>query len=118
MHKFLAKPKKADGIHFPSTLEENTYQLLKELQEKGRILFFLRQIPFDLPGNTKHRVDYLVFTPTDTLFIEAKGRDLGIGKMKRKQVEELYPVKIHLIAHPNQVLHLLDSQEGAKPPPI
>lgn len=102
-NKYKAKKSEIDGKKFPSILEGNCYKRLKMMQEQGSIKFFLRQIPFDLPGNVTHRVDYMVFLKEDILFIEAKGRDLPIGKMKRKQVEELYNITINLVHAPYDI---------------
>ena len=74
----------------------------------GEVWFWLEQVPFKLPGGSKHRVDFMVFypLPKDILLetpierwelIEIKGRDLPMGKLKRQQVEELYNVKITLV---------------------
>lgn len=113
-HKFKATPSRIDNKHFPSKLEALAYQSLKEHQAAGRVVFFLRQPRFDLPGNARHAVDFLVFTPTDTLFIEIKGRDLAAGKLKRRQVEELYPVKIHVIKKISELNTLLqETEKGA-----
>lgn len=108
-HKFHAKRCEVDGKKFPSQLEKNCYLRLKSHQEKGTILFFLRQVPIDLPGNTKHIVDFLIFTPKTVIFLECKGRDLPMGKLKRTQAEELLNIKISLAFKPSDIdLILLD----------
>jgi hypothetical protein len=109
-HKYGAQKCEADGIKFPSKLERNCYQALKRLQNDGKVLFFLRQIPFDLPGNLIHRIDFQVFLPDDVLFIESKGRDLPIGKMKRLQVEDLYKVKVHIATKPSDIIDIILQQ--------
>jgi hypothetical protein len=51
-----------------------------------------------LPGGVRHFIDYVLFHVDDTVeFVEIKGRDLPIGKMKRKQVEDLYNIDITVI---------------------
>ena len=59
---------------------------------------FLRQVPFDLPGNVKYVCDFQVFLATgDVEFIDTKGRDTKMSIAKRKMVEELYPVEIKIV---------------------
>lgn len=96
-HKFNAKACEADGIKFPSLLERACYLRLKQIQKEGHILFFLRQVPFDLPGKVKHLIDYCIFTKEHVIFVEAKGRDLPMGKLKRNQVSELYNIEIFVV---------------------
>ena len=96
-HKFRAKPTEHNGIKFPSKLEAACYQSLITMQKNGHILFFIRQVPFDLPGKSRHMIDFCVFTDEHVIFIEAKGRDLPLGRLKRQQVEELYPIRVHVV---------------------
>ena len=74
----------------------------------GEVWFWLEQVPFKLPGGSVHRVDFMVFykhNPTAVRngqwkaweLVEVKGRDLALGKLKRRQVEEIYGVKIKLV---------------------
>ena len=97
-HKYKAVQTICDGIKFPSKKQARYYQDLKLRQEAGEIIFFLREVPFDLPGNVKHRVDFQEFHADGTVrFIDTKGFDTPMGKLKRKQVEALYPIKIELV---------------------
>jgi hypothetical protein len=102
-HKFGATSVESDGIKFPSKLEERCYQVLKTMKNSGRIRMFLRQPSFDLPGGSKHKVDYCLFTEDHVLFVEAKGRDLPMGKLKRKQVEDLYQIDIHVVKDAREI---------------
>lgn len=86
-----------NGIRFHSRLEADHYGDLKTLRAGGAVKCFLRQIGFDLPGGARHLVDWLVILPDDrSLFAESKGSDLPMGRLKRRQVEELYGVRIRL----------------------
>ena len=94
----------ADHIKFPSKKHRQHYLLLKALQQAGEIRFFLREIPFDLPGHyengrvIRHYVDFAVCQNDGSFrWAEVKGRDLAIGKLKRAQVEEIYDIKIEVI---------------------
>lgn len=102
-HKYGAMRCDYEGKRFPSKLERDCYIRLRKMQELGRIRFFLRQVPFDLPGGVKHIVDFQVFTQDSVIFIEAKGRDLAVGKLKREQVEDLYQLRIYVAFMPSQV---------------
>ena len=60
--------------------------------------FFLTRVPLRLPGGVKHFLDFVEFwTDGSTRFVEVKGRDLPMGKLKRHQVEELYGIKIVVV---------------------
>lgn len=108
-HKFGAIKCEREGIKFPSQLEKNCFQELQQLKKNGKILFFLRQVPFDLPAKRIHRVDFCVFTEENVIFIEAKGRDLEVGKLKREQVECLFGIQIYVVKKPSQILEIISS---------
>ena len=94
-HKFRAVPSESDGIWFGSKKERAYYDRLKTRSE---VLFFLRQVPFHLPGNVRHVIDFVEFWTDGTVHVvEVKGRDLPMGKLKRRQVEALYPITIEII---------------------
>ncbi len=96
-HKFSAKITKVDGIKFHSKKESMYYGVLKDMQRSGELLFFLRQVPFHLPGNIRCVIDFMEFWANgDIKFIDVKGIDTLLSKTKRKQVEALYPIKIEL----------------------
>ena len=97
-HKFKAIKCEYDGIKFPSKLEGGYYNRLKILQKAGEVLFFLRQVPLHLPGNTKYVVDFQVFYPNGEVeFIDTKGVMTKMSTMKIKQVESIYPIKITIV---------------------
>ncbi len=97
-HKFGAIRTERDGQKFDSKLEARYYDALKIMQKSGHVLFFLRQVPFHLPGNTKYIADFQVFLEDGTVhFIDVKGKDTPMSILKRKQVESLYPVTIEII---------------------
>lgn len=97
-HKFNAKPVDDDGQHFDSKLEHRYYLHLKLLQKSGEVVFFLRKVPFHLPGNVTLRVDYQVFYADGTVrFQDVKGCVTDIFTLKKKQVEAIYPVEIEIV---------------------
>jgi hypothetical protein len=101
--KYKAVPTIVDGIRFHSKKEADYYKELKFKQELGEISYFLMQVPFRLPGNIKYLCDFMVVhtneRPAYDLidYIDVKGYDTKISKLKRKQVEEIYGIEIKLI---------------------
>jgi len=94
----------ADRLKFPSKKHRTHYLTLKAMQQNGEIRFFLREVPFDLPGHyengrvVRHYVDFMLCLPDGTFrYEEVKGRDLAMGKLKRLQTEELYGIRIVVI---------------------
>lgn len=97
-HKFKAKPSFRGGHFFSSKKEARRNDELKLLQQANEILFFLRQIPFHLPGGVKYIADFMIFWANGNVTIEdVKGYDTPISKSKRKIVEDIFPVKIEII---------------------
>ena len=94
-HKFKAKQTEVNGIKFPSKKEALYYRQLLSRQRMGYVIFFLRQVSFNLPGNVKYRVDFQEFRSDGTIhFVDVKGYRTKEYIMKKKQVEALYPVVI------------------------
>ena len=94
-HKFKAKRTNVDDIKFSSKKEANRYNTLKLLRKSGEILFFLRQVPFHLPGGVKYVCDFLIFWVNGEVTIEdVKGFKTESYKAKKKMVEALYPIEI------------------------
>jgi hypothetical protein len=97
-NKYRAKICIVDGIKFRSIKEADYYNSLKILQKVGKITYFLRQVPFDLPGNVKYFIDFMVVYPDKTIcYIDVKGFETPMFKLKKKQVEALYPIKIEIV---------------------
>jgi hypothetical protein len=83
------------GIKFQSKKEARVFQDLQARRHMGEIKFILTQVPFRLLAGYVHRLDFMVVrTDGGIEYIEAKGRDLPMGKMKRKMVEEQYGIHI------------------------
>lgn len=98
-HKFNAIRCERDGKKFPSKLEARYYDSLKIRQQSGDVLFFLRQVPFDIHGGVKYVCDFQVFLSNGTVeFIDTKGRDTPMSIAKRKQVEAIYPIEIKIVS--------------------
>lgn len=97
-HKFGAVRCERDSIKFPSKLERRYYDKLLLMQKSGEVLFFLRQVGFDLPGGVRYFCDFQVFWTDGTVdFVDTKGKETTIGSAKIKMVEDLYPVEIKIV---------------------
>ena len=94
-HKYNAKKTEIDGIRFDSKKEARYYQDLLLRQRTGEIVFFLRQVPFHLPGGVSYRIDFQEFHSNGTVhFVDVKGMKTAIYIAKKKMVEATYPVII------------------------
>ncbi|MBE9491071.1 MAG: DUF1064 domain-containing protein [Bacteroidetes bacterium] len=100
-HKFKKRPKynakrtEVDGIKFDSKKEATYFVTLKSLEKNGDIIFFLRQVPFHLPGGVKYVCDFQEFWADGTVkFVDVKGFKTAMYKAKKKMVESIYPIQI------------------------
>ena len=56
---------------------------------------FLMQVPFHLPGGVKYLLDFQIFWANKEIsFVDVKGVRTDVYKLKKKQVEQLYPIVI------------------------
>jgi hypothetical protein len=96
-NKYNARKTRIDCITFASQKEAQYYSELKIRQKAGEVSFFLRQVPFDLPGGVRYFVDFVEFHSSgEVKFVDVKGQQTNIFKLKKKQVEDLYPITIEL----------------------
>lgn len=94
-HKYGAKSVVLDGIKFQSKKEGRYYSDLKIRVAVGEVIFFLRQVPFHLPGGVTYRVDFQEFHSNGTVhFIDVKGMKTEMYIAKKKIVEAIYPIEI------------------------
>jgi len=94
-HKFKNQITEVDGIKFRSKKEARYYRELLQKQKQGHIIFFLRQVPFYLPGNVKYVCDFVEFHASgEVQFIDVKGHRTKTYIKNKKMVEALYPVEI------------------------
>lgn len=95
--KYNNCPTTVDGIRFDSKHEANYYRRLLIRKAAGEILFFLRQVPFHLPGGTRYVVDFLEFHADSSVHVvDTKGRETEVFRVKKREVEHHYPVRIEL----------------------
>jgi dissimilatory sulfite reductase (desulfoviridin) alpha/beta subunit len=94
-HKFNAKPMVIDSIRFSSKKEASYYANLIIRQKASEVLFFLRQVPFHLPGNVRYIVDFVEFWADGSVhFADVKGLRTPTYIMKKKMIEDIYPIEI------------------------
>ncbi len=94
-HKFNAQITERNGFKFGSKKEASRYDQLLLLIRAKEVVFFLRQVPFHLPGNVTYRVDFQIFwSDGEVTFEDVKGMKTPMYIMKKKLVESLYPIKI------------------------
>ena len=92
-----------DGILFASQREAKRYDELKLLQAGGDVDYFLRQVPFHLPGGVKYVCDFMVVrhgckytqTPCQVITYEdVKGAITKMYALKVKQVKAIYGIDV------------------------
>jgi hypothetical protein len=94
-HKFNAARTELDGIKFSSKREAHYYQDLLLARRSGELLFFLRQVPFHLPGGVRYCCDFAEFWRSgEVRFTDVKGLRTPMYIAKKKMVEATYPVTI------------------------
>lgn len=96
--KYNAKKVVIDGIKFDSKKEGNYYEELKLRKAAGEVEYFLLQVPFHLPGGVVYKCDFQEFLPDGSVrYVDTKGFETAEFKIKKKQVEALYPVIIEIV---------------------
>lgn len=97
-NKYRAKRTIRQDRTFDSKLEARYFDKLKLLQQAGEVDFFLCQVPFHLPGKTVYRADFMIFYSDGKVrVVDCKGIETETFKLKKRQVEELYPVEIEVV---------------------
>lgn len=95
--KYGATPTSVDGIRFDSKREAAYYQKLKARVAAGEVQYFLRQTPLHLPGGTKLVVDFVEFLADGRVrYVDVKGHETQTFRVKKREVEHHYPVRIEL----------------------
>jgi len=96
--KYHAVIEECDGIRFQSKKEAKYYRELKARVFAGEVRYFLRQVPFHLKGGIKHVIDFVEFWGDGSVhYVEVKGFATDMWKLKKKLVEDQYPIRIEVI---------------------
>jgi len=97
-HKFHAVKSECDGIRFSSKLEKRWYSVIKDMKDSGELLFFLRQVPFHIAPDVTYRADFMLFYTDGNVEVwECKGYDTPEWKIKKKMVENIFPIEIKVV---------------------
>lgn len=97
-HKYHAQITEVDNIKFGSKKESAYYSKLKLAQQSGELLFFLRQVPFDLPGGIKYRADFMCFWKDGLVeVIDVKGFMTELARTKIAMVKDLYKIDVRIV---------------------
>ena len=92
-----------NGVVYHSKREAQYAQELDVKVKAGELSFWLRQVPFRLPGQTQYRLDFMTFGSVagtalyHVRYIEVKGMKLRLGEIKRRQTEEIYGIEIEVV---------------------
>lgn len=98
--KYGNKITEVDGIKFHSKLEAAFYSHLCLLKDHGKVLYFLRQVAIHLPANIRYICDFQIFYSDGSVrYVDTKGVETEVFRIKKKQVEALFPIKIELVKH-------------------
>lgn len=86
------------GKSYASKAEARYADKLDIAQKSGELLFYLRQVPFELPGSTTYRADFLEFWIDGTVCVtDVKGFETPEFKIKKALLEETYPVSLKIV---------------------
>ena len=101
--KYGNRPAFVDGIRFGSKLEADRFRELLLLQRAGHVLWFIRQVPFDVAPGVVYRTDFLVVwnragSAGDNVTVEdTKGVLTAVSRVKIAAVEHRYGFKVQLL---------------------
>jgi hypothetical protein len=104
--KYGAQPTIVDGIRFPSKLEARRYTQLAYWRQSGewvdgrRLISFALWPVFVLEGGVKAILDSVQIwtdgTKVEDVWEDVKGKDLPESRLKRRQIEARYSVRVQL----------------------
>lgn len=99
-NKYHNQPTTVDGIRFDSNKEARYYEQLKIRRAAGEVAYWLRQVALHLPGGSRYVVDFLVFfadAQRAPAYVDVKGRETQVFRLKRREIEHHYPIRIELV---------------------
>lgn len=93
--KYGSQRTEVNGIWFDSKREARYYQGLLLAERTGGLLVHVRQVSFSLPGGVRYLCDFAeLWRNGQVRFVDCKGFRTSLYRLKKKQVEALYPIKI------------------------
>lgn len=99
-NKYHNHPTTVDGIRFDSKKEARYYEQLLIRQQLGEVSYFLRQVAIHLPGGTRLVIDFQVhFTDPELKpdYVDVKGRETTAFRIKKREIEHHYPIRIRCV---------------------
>lgn len=87
----------ADGKWFDSKLERDYYEKLLPRWKAGDVLWFVRQVTFELEGGVKYRCDFLVVTAAGVEIIDTTGIMTQTKANKLKQMKARYGIDVIVV---------------------
>jgi hypothetical protein len=87
----------ADGKRFDSKLERDYYEQLLLRWKAGEILWFVRQVNFELEGGVRYRADFVVIKPAGVDVVDTTGVMTPAKRNKIKQVKARYGIEVQLV---------------------
>lgn len=97
-NKYRSKRCKVDNYNFDSIKEAEYYKLLKLLLKNGDIEYFSCQDRIYITKTSWYEVDFIVKHIDGTKeYIDVKGYDTPVSKLKRRQVRDLHNIEVKLI---------------------
>lgn len=99
-NKYHNHPTTVDGIRFDSKKEARYYEQLLIRKKLGEVSYFLMQVPLRLPGGSKYVVDFVTFFTDPGKqpdYVDVKGRETQVFRLKKREVEHHYPIRIRCV---------------------
>lgn len=95
--KYRNVPTVTHGIRFDSKLEARYYEQLSLRWVAGDVLWFVRQVNFDLEGGVRYRADFLVRTRDGVDVVDTTGLMTQAKKNKLKQMKARYGIEVQVV---------------------
>lgn len=96
--KYRNQPaKSADDKRFDSKLECRYYEQLLLRWKAGDVLWFVRQVTFELEGGVKYRCDFLVVTAAGVEIVDTTGVMTPTKANKLKQMKARYGIEVKVV---------------------
>jgi hypothetical protein len=86
-----------DGKRFDSKLERDYYQQLVLRWKAGDILWFVRQVNFELEGGVRYRADFVVVMPAGVEVVDTTGVMTPAKRDKLKQMKARYGIDVQIV---------------------
>tara|TARA_R100001143_G_C3236212_1_gene76988 strand:- start:115 stop:498 length:384 start_codon:yes stop_codon:yes gene_type:complete len=112
-NKYNAKPTKYRGWRFDSKFEAEYAKDLDGLIERQVVLWWLRQVPFDLTEDDRYKVDFLVCYADGTLeAVEIKGVETTAFRRTRRLWLKYGPIPLQIVKKNRTTETLWDGQSS------